>query len=64
MASEEERAKIMAEYLASSNADDGEEEADFDPTDHVSVWLHCDKICSILGVYVLTNGIPFPHGLL
>ena len=54
----------MAEYLASSNADDGEEEADFDPTDHVSVWLHCDKMCSILGVYVLTNGIPFPHGLL
>ena len=33
MATEEERAAIMAEYLA--GADDAEEEADFDPTDEV-----------------------------
>ena len=33
MASEEERAKIMAEYLAGNDA--AEDEPDFDPTDEV-----------------------------
>jgi len=37
MASEEERAKIMAEYLAGNDA--AEDEPDFDPTDEVRLML-------------------------
>lgn len=42
MASEEERAKIMAEYLAGQ--DDAADEADFDPTDEVRLAPHRNPI--------------------